>query len=334
MKPGRIIISRIDSIGDVILTLPIAGFIKEKYPDSTLIFLGRSYTKPVVSLSKYIDEFANWDDITSAKNPTEQLKALHAEFIIHVFPVKEVARLAFKAGIPYRIGTNGRLYHFLNCNRKVVFSRRKSDLHEAQLNLKLLAPLLIDTERSTEDVIERYGFENIPELPERFKAMLDSRKKNIILHPKSQGSAKEWGLNNFSELIKTLPSNDFKIFITGTEKEGELIGDELPFNQSNVVSLLGEMTLDELIAFIAAADGIVAASTGPLHIASALGRHAFGLYSVKRPIHPGRWAPLGKNAHVIVNDPNCPECTKGNDCNCIAEISPKKVAEELISKLI
>ncbi|MBL0315693.1 MAG: hypothetical protein IPP69_07900 [Flavobacteriales bacterium] len=56
------------------------------------------------------------------------------------------------------------------------------------------------------------------------------------------------------------------------------------------------INLAELIAFINQYDGLVAANTGPLHIASACGIHAFGLYSLKRPIHPGRWSPVGKNA--------------------------------------
>jgi len=61
--PGRIIISRTDSIGDVVLTLPMAGALKEINPGCKIIFLGRDYTRDVVSLSKHVDEFASWDDV-------------------------------------------------------------------------------------------------------------------------------------------------------------------------------------------------------------------------------------------------------------------------------
>ena len=51
----KILISRTDSIGDVILTLPMAGLIKKNYPDSVIFFLGRTYTKETIALSKHID---------------------------------------------------------------------------------------------------------------------------------------------------------------------------------------------------------------------------------------------------------------------------------------
>ncbi len=62
----KIILSRTDSIGDVILTLPMAGILKEMLTDCYIIFLGRDYTRDVVSLSIHIDEFISWDDIKNA----------------------------------------------------------------------------------------------------------------------------------------------------------------------------------------------------------------------------------------------------------------------------
>ncbi len=127
-------------------------------------------------------------------------------------------------------------------------------------------------------------------------------KKRIILHPKSQGSAVEWGSRNFSNLIESLDREDVELVITGTQKEFELVRDDLPFNQANVKNLMGQMSLQELIAFVNSADGLVAASTGPLHIAAALGIRAVGLYTPQEPMHPGRWAPLGTNSIALVAD--------------------------------
>ena len=56
----RIIISRTDSIGDVMLTLPLCAWIKEKFPSAHLIFLGNSYTHPVINCFQPIDQFADW----------------------------------------------------------------------------------------------------------------------------------------------------------------------------------------------------------------------------------------------------------------------------------
>jgi ADP-heptose:LPS heptosyltransferase len=108
----------------------------------------------------------------------------------------------------------------------------------------------------------------------------------------------EWGMANFAALLGLLPPENFEIFFTGTKSDGEQIRHELkkiPFAQD----LTGKLTLDELMSFIAHADGLIAASTGPLHIAAALGTYALGLYSSRRPMHPGRWAPLGINTDFI-----------------------------------
>jgi ADP-heptose:LPS heptosyltransferase len=89
------------------------------------------------------------------------------------------------------------------------------------------------------------------------------------------------------------------------------------------------MDLGGLMAFIAAADALIAASTGPLHIASALGIKAIGLYPPIRPMHPGRWAPLGKKAVYLVKDAECDKCRKSLECLCMKDLSPELVKNEL-----
>ncbi len=329
MDIKTIIISRTDSIGDVVLTLPMAGIIKKYYPKSRLIFLGKTYTKPVVALSKFVDDFINWDELQNNPNALQVLKNYDSDVFIHVFPNKVLAKLVKEANIPFRIGTFGRVFHFFTCNKKVHFSRNKSNLHESQLNLKLLAPLGILERFELAELANFYGFENIPTLNSELKSLIDTTRTNIILHPKSKGSAKEWGLNNYLALTKLLPKEKFKLFISGTEDEGKLIGNVFLFDNDNLVSLIGKLSLTDFIAFIANTDGLVAASTGPLHIAAALNKKAIGLYSPKRPIHPGRWMPVGKHAQAVVYYPFCEKCSKGLDCDCITKIEPSTISSYL-----
>lgn len=328
MDNKTIIISRTDSIGDVVLTLPMAGVIKKFYPNSRIIFLGKTYTKPVVALSKFVDEFINWDELQKMPNAIDVLKNYNADVFIHVFPNKEIAKLVKATNIPLRIGTFGRLHHILTCNKKVLFTRKKSDLHESQLNLKLLSPLGITQHFELNEIVNFYGFENVPTLSPDLKKLIDTSRTNIILHPKSKGSAKEWGLKNYLSLAELLPKEQFKVFVSGTEEEGKLIGDSFKFDE-NIVSLIEKLSLTDFIAFIANTDGLVAASTGPLHIAAALNKNAIGLYSPKRPIHPGRWKPLGLYAQAVVYNTICEKCLKGLECDCISKIEPQTILELL-----
>ena len=59
----NILLSRTDKIGDVLLTLPTAGVIKKHFPDSTIYFLGRTYTEHLIERSSHIDHFLNWDEL-------------------------------------------------------------------------------------------------------------------------------------------------------------------------------------------------------------------------------------------------------------------------------
>jgi heptosyltransferase-3 len=133
----------------------------------------------------------------------------------------------------------------------------------------------------------------IPALKSELDDLIDPKKFNVILHPKSKGSAKEWGLANYLQLIKLLPKDQFKIFISGTAEDGKLIGNTFDFDE-NVVSLIGKLSLTDFIAFIAKTDGLVAASTGPLHIAAALNKKAIGLYAPKRPDSSRQMETCGK----------------------------------------
>ena len=328
----KIIISRTDSIGDVILTLPVAGVLKKANPRTEIIFLGKKYTRDVVESSLHVDFFMDWDDIQKNEK-SEQVrifKDIHADVIIHVFPVKEIALLAKKANIPLRIGTTGRLYHYFTCTKLIPISRRKSDLHEAQLNLKLVSSFINKNNFSLNELPDYYGFKKIEPLNDRIRKLISKEKFNLVLHPKSKGSAREWGLKNFAKLIEILPKDNFKIFITGTKAEGELLKNDILDKYPDVNDLTGKLTLIELVSFINEADGLVAASTGPLHIAAALGKHALGIYPPIKPMHPDRWAPLGKNTDYFVIDKNCNKCRKLDKCECIESIKPEDVKSKLI----
>src|ERR1043166_7185833 len=103
----RVILSRTDAIGDVVLTLPAAGILKKHFPECRIIFFGRTYTQPVINACTYMDEFINYDDFVKLNSSGRKkfLNAINADAIVHVFPRANIAASAKAAGIPLRIGT-------------------------------------------------------------------------------------------------------------------------------------------------------------------------------------------------------------------------------------
>jgi len=129
-----------------------------------------------------------------------------------------------------------------------------------------------------------------------------------------------------------LPKDQFKIFITGTSAEGRLLEPLLQACPA-VTDITGRLSLAEFITFISRANGLLASGTGPLHLAAALGIHAIGIFPPLRPIHPGRWAPIGPRASALVKDIDCVACKKTMDCTCIRDIMPAQVGEIWLSRL-
>ena len=327
MKPNpTVVLSRTDRIGDLVLTLPMAGVLKKRMPGCRVVLLVQEYTAPIAAVSEHVDEvidYGEWERLGEDES-LARLEALGADAFVHVFPRPDVARLAHRAKIPLRIGTVRKAFHWLTCNRRLNFTRRGSHLHEAQLNLKLLAPLGVDTDVPREELPGHYGFTRIEPLPEELAALTRTGKTNLVLHPLSQGSAVEWGLDNFAALIRRLDPDRYHVFVTGTSADGSSVRDGLPLEGDGVTDLTGRLTLPQLVSFIDACDAMVAASTGPLHIAAALGKRTVGLYSSRRPIHPGRWGPLGANAVALTHNGAAP-----GDGDRIESITPEEVVRAL-----
>ena len=134
---------------------------------------------------------------------------------------------------------------------------------------------------------------------------------------------------NYAALIHALDPNEWQVIVTGTAQEAERYRAGLPLDLPHVTDAGGLLDLEELMMLIGSCDAMVAASTGPLHIAAALGRRAIGLFSMRRPIFPARWAPLGTDAHALVYDPACADCAAGRACDCITRIPMTRVLDLL-----
>lgn len=309
------------------LTLPLAGIIRKHLPQATIYWLGQPYARAVVEACGHVDTFLERGYML--QHPDEWRK-LGIDTILHVSPDHAVATLADRLKINSRIGTSHRSFHWMRCNHLINLGRKGSDLHEAQLNCKLLGPMGLPTDFRLEELRDFYGlavpaYEGSIELPkDKFK---------LILHPKSSGSAREWPAHNFLALAESLPADRFELYVSGLTSEGEAMKALVPrlFELPNVTDLTGTMSLPEFMNFIGAADGLVAASTGPLHIASALGKFTLGLYPPIKPMHPGRWAPVGAHAGFMVNPISCRACRyTPEDCACMRAISVEAVRTSIL----
>lgn len=326
--PAHLIITRTDNIGDVVLTLPIAGYLKALYPALKIGFICRGYAADVMRQCRAIDYVL---EVEQMNDPVATLRACGADTIIFGKPDRLLAKAARKANIAQRVGTSHRLFHWLYCNRLAHFSRVKSDLHEAQLNFELLRPLGMDFMPPLAQIPALY---QLAAPANDGPVALDRGSFNVVLHPKSNGNGREWPVAHFAALAQLLQTHaDIRLWVTGSENEGKwLVQHAAPLlARPNVTNVCGKMSLTQLAGFIAAADGLIASGTGPLHLSAALGQKTLGLFPPVKPIHPARWGALGTQAQNLCEPVVCSGCKEAATCQCMMAITPQSVAQVVLA---
>lgn len=339
--PENILIVRTDRIGDVILSLPMVSALRASFPAARISILLRSYTKPLAEGYPGLDGILLSDDKGIEKPWGRILTELRREAFdtaIVVYPRFRLAALMVQAGIPRRIGTGYRWYSFLFTDR-VYEHRKTAQKHEAEYNLALLEPLGCEVPK----VIPLHLPVGERELNEAHRLLeglgINMQDPIAVLHPGSGGSAREWPARHFASLAEALVRDGFEVVITGGPGEAGLAHEVASAAGQGVKALTGITNLKVLAAVLKQAAIVVGNSSGPLHIAAAVGTPVVGLFPPMLACSPVRWGPLGVRNHVFVPDKSmCPRC-RGGACRgneCMELIHPHEVLQavrRLVSSL-
>jgi len=331
IKPENLLIVRTDRIGDVVLTLPLAGIIKKHFPGCKITFLVRDYTKSLVENHPFIDQVLILKEENGKPVISNNLKMISEnrfDSCIVVYPTFITSFIIFLSRIPQRIGTGYRWYSFF-FNSKVYQHRKYAEKHELAFNVQLLENLGI------KEKIDRHNVEFELKINEECNKKieniltaenLDLKKKTIIIHPGSGGSAMDLPVAKFKDIVRQLDEkNKFNIFITGSSSERELC--ESIKTSEKIRNFSGRFNLGELTAFINKSDIFISNSTGPLHIAAALGKNVIGFYPKIKACLPDRWGPYSNKSVVFMPEIGCFDCSREqcNKLDCMNSIDVNKV---------
>ena len=333
-KFNKLLVIRTDRIGDVVLTLPVAGALHRCYPQAEIVFMVQPYVRDIVKGHKYIARIIldRGERGRQFNGLVRRLRAEKFDAALLLHPTLRLALLMKLAGIPVRIGTAYRLYSFLfSC--RVREHRKVSTRHEVEYNLSLVKALGCDDTQVQFDLpVSEAARVDIDTL---YRALnLDVNMPLIVIHPGSLASALDWPMSHFTELVGRLAADPVQLLITGSPDEAA-ITEKLAGAAENARSLAGQLDLLRLSALLERVDLCVANSTGPLHMAAALGTDVVGFYPPVRSMRPRRWGPWGQQGSTLVPEGFCLSCSK-NKCerfNCMAEITVES-AYQLIQKKI
>jgi heptosyltransferase III len=342
IKPKNLLIVRTDRIGDVVLSLPLAEIVKKYYPDCRVTFLLKDYTKSLATGHPFIDDILilkEKNNKISLIDNIKQVKNISFDAVVVVYPTFFTSLIIFLSGVHYRIGTGYRWYSLL-FNYKIYEHRKNALKHELEYNVNLLKYFGIEENVNPGNI--NFNLQIEPRNDERVRTILkvkgiDFKKPIIIIHPGSGGSAVDLPLNKFKELIEVIYNNlSTEILVTGTKSEMDICHNLfIPGKSKN---LAGLFDLAELKALINYSDIFIANSTGPLHIAAALGKFVIGFYPKIPQCSPIRWGPYSVKSKVFTPKLECSNCTREQcerlDCMNTIEVSEIFAEIEKIYKFV
>src|SRR5882757_5917661 len=336
-RGSTVALGRRGHLGDVVVCLPLIAMIKRQRPDLKICMVASAYTLPLLESCEWVDEVI--EDRVVMDDPMV-LRRLGVDAFINPLADEGLARAAYAAKVPIRIGDVERPKTLRWCNR-FVWSRRKwSRLHEAQIVLRHLKPLGLACRLTLSELKALMRLSRVSPLDECLRQRLDGAAFNLVVHPKSKKSGREWPARNFLRLVQLLENEPVRILLTGMGCELQELEAECPelLAHPKVLVLMGATEPAQLISLIAHSDGLVACGTGPLHIAAALGIHALGLFPRRASIDARRWHPLGLKAEAMQMAGSCvfPNNTCERDptrqnCRCMMGIPPEQVAARVRS---
>ncbi|HVN48961.1 MAG TPA: glycosyltransferase family 9 protein [Bacteroidota bacterium] len=327
----HILVVRTDRIGDVLLTLPVITALHRNFPAVSVSMLLREYTRDLAETQRGVRSVLTYDCKGKQKSFFEmlgELRRARVDAAVTVYPRFRIALLLWLAGIPVRVGTAYRWYSFL-FNARVYEHRKTAAKHEAEYNLSLLHAL--DCDVSTPPHVELVlTIDDVSAAEEtRKKIGIIDTDRVVFLHPGSGGSARDWKPEQFALLSILLAEKGLKVVVTGSEQERTLIESVVKQSNNTAVPFISSLRLREFAALIRTAKLFIANSTGPLHLAAAVGIPVIGFYPPLNVMSPKRWGPLTEKKMIFVPDPaQCPRCN-GGECQgntCMDQITPEQVA--------
>jgi heptosyltransferase-2 len=309
----RILIVRTDRVGDVVMITPVIRELRRKFPDSFIAVLTNPNSADVLINNPHLNETIA-DDMSRQGfySVVSKLRQLRFTDGLLVMPTERAAYQMFLGGVKNRIGVGRKLYEVITMMKSVSRNRYIPLRHEADYCMDLARAIGAEPESLVPEI-----FITADER-ERGASLLqasgsDPEKQKIFVHTGSGGSSRNWSESKYfrliSEIVRLHP--DKEIILTAKEMTDEFVSSCVKSGNGRVTDARNRTKrLRDLIQMISCAELLIAGSTGPLHIASALGKRTIGLYchrNMNCAKHWGALGPLAVNLEVskAYCDANC-----------------------------
>jgi len=336
----KVLVTRTDRLGDLVLSLPAMALLKQARPDWEIHAMVAPACLPLVEHLDFLAGVWTWQpggDGCDSRSLGHDLARASFDAAIMLQYRRELALLLRRAGVARLYGPRSRFTSWFLLNHGLRQQRSRSNRHEMELNGDLARSALSSPGLPLDPPWLQLSAQQ-KEQGEAFRASRAAGAETVaFVHPGSGGSALDWQPDRFAAVANALASRTgWRVFVTGAGADAALVDAVAVGLRPEVGVLLDAFDLRTFMGVLAAGDVLVGPSTGPLHMAPALGLAAVGLYPPVPTMAPSRWGPRGRWVDTIVPAVDCPAVRKcpGRRCrlyNCLHEIEAADVVAAAVT---
>jgi lipopolysaccharide heptosyltransferase II len=312
----RILLLRLERIGDLLMTLPAIEAAREAWPDAEIDLAVGSWNVGLAALIPGLTRIHTVDVPWLARDAAgatwmallvqaRRWRAMRYDIVINFEPDIRSNILAWRTRAPTRVGYwtggGGKLLTGASAyspTAHVSMNARRLVAHAAGLP----PPLDRFRTRAQRRLIPP------PDAEERVRALLHERPGPFIgIHASGGRESKQWHPDRFAEVARALSRTyGATIVLTGSQDDRPLV-DLVRASLAGVpaVDLTGQLDLPELAALVGRIDLLVSSDTGPMHLAAAMATPVVALYG---PADPRRYGPDTPASRVVRVQLPCSPC--------------------------
>jgi lipopolysaccharide heptosyltransferase II len=330
----RILIIRPRFLGDLILATGLPGIFKAANPKAQVWFLTEAPYAAALVGHPHVSGVLTLDPARK-NNPFYQMglyrgiRAANFDLTLDLFGNMRTALLSFFSGAPERVGFENRgrswAYTKLAPPSSEAYPSGRRRVTEAYLDQVRALGFSAGNYRTQLKVSEEEKTQ-VRKILDR--ASLGPKEKLAVLCPGASWPAKQWPLEKFIELGFWLKKSGVRPLYIFGPKETDL-AEEFQNHMDKDWLFINQPNLRGLIAFIEAADLLIANDSGPMHVGPAVGTPTLGIFG---PGEPEIWFPYEKPHRVAYAEVPCSHCGL-DQCSlmaCMAHLDVKGMAKNAL----
>ncbi len=332
---GKILIIRLDHIGDVVFSTMVPQNLKSHYKGAKITLLVGSWARDIVINNPYIDEVICYDAPWFDKNKkgfSEVIKfiKLCSELRKHDYDIGFDLRgdlrhilLMLWGNVKFRVGLGITGGSFL-LHKKIEYRDNVNSLEHNLDSLRGMNMAVVN------DSLQLYSSQKEKTFIGNFlqKHSIGETDAFVVIHPFSRNISKNWLDERFARLIAKLNKDyGLRIVIIGSEKDKKQIDGIIQLSGIDAINSAGSISLGALLELFKKAGLFIGVDSAPSHIAGLSKKPSVVLYSGTN--NPDEWALVSEAAAIIQKDISCKGCER-TDCRdniCMDLISVYDVLE-------